>query len=188
MSDEPTVTEPTEEPTPQVEEAEAEVDNETAEVQEETTQTDETVETTETEEEPSDLVSEALAEQERLKAELEALKTQEGNVFEENAKLKAELEEAQKAADLAKENDNLKAQLEGIKRDSLTKQLIAQGAITKDMEEWADGLSFDQLQAFADKAPKRKTILDQKNNGAEDKTPLMAMQEWKKTQNKSRIM
>ena len=142
------------------------------------------VETVE-EEQTSDLVAEALAEKERLQAELEALKTDDTNVFEQNAKLKADLEEAKKLQEVASENAKLKAQLEDAKRQTMIDSMIKTGQLTNNLKEWADGLSFDQLQQFKESAPRRKNILEEKNpTGIKDDTML----EFVTKQKQSRIL
>ena len=129
-----------------------------------------------------DLVADALAEQARLKEELEALKTAESNVFEQNALLQAELEDAKKLAKMAEENKDLQSQLEGIKRKAITDSLN----LNDKMSEFVNGLSFEQLQTYAENAPRRKTILDEKNNGAESSDT--DFEAWKLKMSKSRIV
>jgi len=142
--------------------------------------------TEETQEVKPDLVAEAQAEQKRLMEEIEALKTEDTNIFEQNAQLKVDLEDAKKLQAVASENAKLKAQLEDSKRNTLTDSMLKSGKITADMRGWADGLSFDQLQEFARHAPRRKTILDEKNTGAEPTDTTF--EEWNKKISKSRII
>jgi len=162
------------------------------EVQEEVVETVENVtddtpqEEAETPEEaPVDMVAEAQKANEALKAELEALKNSDTNIFEQNEILKKELEDAKKLAEMAEENKALQGQLEAIKKNSLIEGMVASGQITNDLKEWASGMNFDQLQTFAGSAPKVKTILEEKN--PVDNTDE-TMEEWKKKQQKSRIL
>jgi len=133
-----------------------------------------------------DLFEEAQATNKQLKQQLEELKNSNTNVFEENAVLKAELEEQQKLVEIAKENAEMKQQLEGIKRNSIIDSLIASGGLTNDLKDWAQSLSFEQLEIFNKYAPKVKTILQQTNDHVSDAEKNM--QEWKKAQSKSRII
>lgn len=132
-----------------------------------------------------DMVAEAQAANEALKAELEALKNSDTNIFEQNEILKKELEDAKKLAEMAEENKTLQSQLEAIKKNSLLDGMIADGRLNNSLREWADSQSYESLQTFAAKAPKRKTILDEKNDV--DTRPSN-MLEFKRTQNRSRIM
>jgi len=142
--------------------------------------------TDEAQEASSDMVSDALKQNEELKKQLEELKNANTNVFEQNEVLKAELAEQQKLLKIAKENEELQAQLEGIKRNSLVESLIASGSLTNDMREWADSMSFDQLQEFAKHAPRVKNILQQTNEPSEIHDE--ELDAWKKDQNRSRIL
>jgi len=138
--------------------------------------------TKETEEKPDDLLTAAIAEKARLEAELEALKSSDdGNIFEQNAILKSELEDAQKLQEMAVENAELKSKLEGIKRETIIKSLN----LTEKMTTWADSLTFKQLEEFATMTPRRKTILDARNNAGEESSTITKFKEEQET---SRIM
>jgi len=177
MSDEQTQTEAPEttETVEEVQEATMEEVVDTATTGNETQETEST-----SDEEKPDLVADAVAENKRLSEEIEALKSSSTNAFEENANLKAELADAQKAAELATENQELKAKLESIKRDAITASL----GLTDKMAEFVDSLTFEQLQVYAENAPKRKTILDEKNSNVLS----TKAQDFLKVHNKSRIM
>lgn len=176
-------------------ETKVELNEEVEEVVEETPQPEEEAEEAPAEEEPveevdeiqseDDMVAQAMRENEELKKQLEELKNSQTNVFEQNEALKAELENQEKLAKVAEENAQLQAQLDGIKRKSLIESLVAKGSLNNDLREWAEALPFESLQEFAKHAPKAKTILDQKNEGTE---PDKEMEEWKKEQNRSRIL
>jgi len=159
---------------------------EQAEEQVEEQPTEETEDPKDEEQEVSDSVKAALEEKARLKAELEELKSSTTNVFEENEVLKAELEEQKQLAKMAEENAAMKAQLDAIKRGTLVEGLIATGRIPKDLKEWAGTLTNEQLEEFNAKAPKPKTILDEKNNAEEASDE--EMEKWYKSQMKSRIL
>lgn len=153
----------------------------------EKTQTEENLDdnTNEADTDVPDVVKQAEEVNKALKEELEALKSRTSNVFEENEALKIELEEQKKLDGLAKENAEIKAKLEAIKRSTLVDGMIATGKINENLREWADNLSYEQLEEFSKHAPKVKTILDQKNPSTlsdED------MEKWKKEQQKSRIL
>ena len=133
----------------------------------------------------TDLVTDAMRKNEELKAQLEELKNSNANVFEENEVLKVELEQQEKLVEIAKENAEMKGQLEAIKRNSIVEQLIASGSINEKLRAWSDRMSFDDLQEFAEHAPKIKTILQETNNGViadED------MKSWHEKESKSRII
>ena len=132
------------------------------------------------------MVTKAMAENEALKKQLEDLKNANTNVFEQNEVLKAELAAQEQMVKVAKENEALTAQLEGIKKTSLIESLIARGSLTTESREWADQQDYASLQTFAQHAPKRKSILEQKNNEATE--PAKKMEEWRKKQQKSRIL
>jgi hypothetical protein len=134
-----------------------------------------------------DIVSQALEEQKRLKEELAAL-AETDNVFEQNEALRKKLEEAKKAQELEVENQKLLAELEGIKKNSLINGMMADGRLNNGLKEWADGLTYDQLQAFAEKAPKLRNVLNEKNNSERNEsglTPIMA--KFQKEQNRARV-
>lgn len=172
MSDEQTT-----EATEQVEDVDT--TTETVETVEDVTE-DEAVE--ETEEKPDDLLTAAIAEKARLTEELEALKSSDdGNIFEQNAILKSELEDARKLQEMAVENAGLKSKLEGIKRETIIKSLN----LTEKMAKWADSLTFEQLEEFATMTPRRKTILDVKNPAGEESSTITKFKEEQET---SRIM
>jgi hypothetical protein len=128
----------------------------------------------------ADLVAQALEKEKALKEQLEALNTDSENVFERNAILEKKLEDAQKLAELEAKNKEMEGQLETIKRKSITDSL----KLNSEMREFADGLSFDQLQVFAKNAPKMKTILQQKNDVSKEND---IVKEFNKQHNKSRI-
>jgi len=137
------------------------------------------------EEKETDIVADAAEENKRLKQQLEDIKNDDSNVLEQNEALKAELEQQQQLAKIAGENAELKAQLEGIKRKSITDNLIKSGGLTNDLKEWADGLTYEQLQTYAANAPKRKNILQQTNDTV---STSQIAEEFLKVQNKGRIM
>ena len=133
-----------------------------------------------------DMVAQAQAQNEALKAELEALKNSDTNIFEQNEILKKELEDAKKLAEMAEENKTLQNQLEAIKKNSLIGGMIADGRLDAGLKEWADDMSFDQLQTFAKSAPRQKNILQEQN--PVDQSEDGDMEEWKEKQSKSRIL
>lgn len=121
-----------------------------------------------------------------LKKQLEDLQTRNSNVFEENKDLKKQIEEQEALEKVAVENAAMKAQIEELTKNTMIDSLLASGKITKDLRVWAEGLPFEQLKEFSDKAPKMKTILDEKNTDFQLDDENMA--EWKAEQMKSRIL
>ena len=171
----------------EVETVESEADTE---VQEDTTEVEEQEgeETEDTTEDLPDSVKEAMDLNKQLKEELEELKTKTTNVFEENAVLQAELDEQKKLAEMAKENAEIKAQLEKMKRNVLVEGMLATGKITNELKEWAEKIPLEQLEEFNKLAPKQKTILDQINNAEDDTEGDAELQKWHKEMMKSRIL
>lgn len=133
-----------------------------------------------------DMVTRAMRENEELRKQLEDLKNSQTNVFEQNEALKAELANQEKLMKIAEENAALQAQLDGIKRKSLIESLVARGSLNNDLRTWAEALPFDSLQEFAKHAPKVKTILQEKNGDVSEADK--DMEEWKKSQQRSRII
>jgi len=151
-----------------------------------TNEAEEVQETEEVKESQPDLVAEAQAEQDALKAELEALKTDDTNIFERNAQLKAEVEEAKKLQEVASENVKLKAQLQDAKRQTIIDGMLKKGQITNDLRTVTEGMDFDTLQAFAKSLPRKKTIVEEVNNGAEGED--VDFDAWKLKMKQSRIV
>jgi len=141
----------------------------------------------ESEEKKSDAVSEAMEQNKKLKEELEELKANTSNVFEDNAILKQELEDQKKLAEMAKENAEIREQLDNIKRTAIIDEMMATGKINGDLKEWAQELSLPQLEKFMKNAPKMKTILDEINDAATS-SPSDEMEKWHADQMKSRII
>ena len=171
----------------QVEQVEVEaVEQPVEEVQEaeEVVQAEE-VEEVESLEPETDVVDSAVEENKRLKQQLEDIKNDDSNVLEQNEALKAELERAEALSVVTKENAELKAQLEGIKRKSITDNLITTGVLNEGLRDWADSLTFKQLDSYAKNAPKRRNILQEKNETVSTDDKMAA---FNKEQRKSRIL
>lgn len=134
---------------------------------------------------PNDAVADAIKQRDALQAELDALKNSDTNIFEQNEILKKKVEDAKKLAEIAVQNKELQSQLDAIKKNSLVEGMIASGQLNNGLRDWADGMSYDQLQEFSKHAPKAKTILDIKNDAT---TADDDMEKWHNEQNKSRIL
>lgn len=133
-----------------------------------------------------DMVAKALRENEALKKQLEDIRNNDANVFEQNEALKAELASQEKLLKIAKENEELQQQLDGIKRKSLIDSLITRGSLNNELKDWAGRLPMKDLEEFASHAPKVKTILDQTNEHLTKAD--QDMEAWRKQQQKSRII
>jgi hypothetical protein len=132
----------------------------------------------------NDLYNDAFKLNTTLKQQLEDYKKSNTNVFEENEILKTELAEQEKLVEMAKQNTEMKTQLDSIKRNAIVESLIATGGLTNDLKGWAEELRLDQLETFSKHAPKVKTILQETNAGSTSKT----VEDLKKQQNQSRIV
>ena len=131
--------------------------------------------------EETDLVEQALLKEKELKEKLEALEIDSDNVFERNAALEKKLEDAQKLADLEAKNKEMESRLEGIKRKSITDSL----KLNDKMKDLVGRMSFEDLQIYAENAPKQRTILDEKNPGSGESD---LVKKFNKEQNKGRIL
>ena len=89
---------------------------------------------------------------------------------------------------MAKENSQIKEQLDKMKREALVESMIATGKLKTDLKEWANGLTIEQLEKFNEHAPKVKTILDEKNHEAPETEAGQKFKKWLDDQSRSRII